>query len=1855
MKNTTINSVSGYGKNRRQWRVCFWLLTALLSVTTGFSQTGTIGIGSGTSTNGLIPINSCYNYNYTQQIVKASEYATGGGISGEITKIRYYYSSGGTTFGNWNEWTVYLGHTTKTEFSANDDWEPVANLTQVYSGAITPVGGNWFEITLSTPFNYDGTSNLIVAVDENLSGFSCTANFGSYSSTSNTGLYYYSDGTNPDPASPPNGTRTSTLARLQFEGSVASCLPPTALSLAGLGTDSADVSWTAETNASGGYEYYYNTSGDTPDASQTASGSVAAGETTANVTGLTPNTMYYVWVRSLCDGSDVSAWSSSISFTTLCTATDLPYYQDAETASTPGVPECITLENVGLGNNWSTTNNPGYGFDGIVFRYQYNSSNPADAWFFTQGLNLTGGVSYRLAYRYGNDSTFYTESLQVAYGTSGTAAAMTNSLADYPEISMSGSEEVFVDFTPATSGVYYIGFNAYSIANQNRLFVDDISVMETPSCEPVVSVSAEAASFESGLITWPASASDPADGYNYYVSTSDEIPTETTVATGSVAAGVTEATVSGLTPNTTYYAWVQAVCSDSDSSPWEGPASFFTGYCTPAPSTMDGDGIVGFLMGTINNETGAEPSYYGDYSAMSTDFPLAATVDFAITYNTGYTYGTKIWVDWNNDTDFDDEGELVYEGLSENDEPTTLEGSFSIPADAAIGAHRVRIGGTDNNSGPSGPCYTGFWGSFEDYTLNVFMPDPPVITEFTPDAYCAVSGDITITGTSLGFASSLEIGGTAIDITSNTDTEIVATVPAGVSGTVSVTTVAGTATTTDEFSVTEPANLTLSGTETTICAGDDSELVTITEGLADFDTFIWSPADGVSGDATNGYVFTATETTTFTLTASQSAGNCEIATDYVVNVNPVPNPVTVVPSSVVACQGSPIMLTAEGGETISAAEYCLPTVGSTGSSGDFIGSFSFADLANNGSDDAASDYTYYSDMTANVVAGQTYDISVDAGGTWGQRFRVWVDFNMDGEFTEDESIFDTTTATTEEVTGTATIPTTAFNGYTRMRVGCRYGATGIGADEACGHTGFGEWEDYNVIVTGGASAVEFVWSPMEGLYSDPAATMPYTGEPAQMVYAKPMADATYTATVTTDLGCPASDSVDIEVIITPAPTGQTDYVFTTAATVADLEATGENIQWYNVAEGGTALAESAELTSGMYYATQTVNGCESQERLAVTVSVPEMDWINLQWPPQLTVVQGETGMVYAQGYREGVTSGAGPGIGVMAWIGVSEANTDPSTWTTWIPMTFNTQVGNNDEFVAAIGDDLEPGTYYYASRFQYLEGPYRYGGYSAEGGSFWDGDMYVSGVLTVNCGTEAPVADAAQSFCYSAIVADLVAEGDMVMWYATAQGGSPLLENVALANGGTYYASQTIGCESEMRTAVTVTINSTAAPTGDAAQVFEAGATVADLMANGEMIMWYDAEVDGNMLSADDALVDGMTYYASQTMNGCESQDMLEVTVTVNEPTMDYVSLQYPGTISILQGQSGMVYVQGYEAGVTPGTGPGVGVSAWVGISSEDTDPSTWTEWVPATFNIQSGNNDEFVASIGSDLEIGTYYYAARFQLEDGPYTYGGYNANGGNTWDGVMYMSGVLEVLCPASTPSASADQIFCQSATVADLSANGEMIQWYMAAEGGEPLAMDATVMDGMTYYASQTMGGCESVTRAAVTAQVVVVEDATGASEQQIEVVDADFATVADIDITGTNVVWYASMEDAMAGDNPLAADAMIEEGATYYAVSTMSGCSSMSPLAVTITSILAGERFDITSFNYYPNPVKDVLVMNYSSEITSVAVFNMLGQEVMNVEPNTTEAKIDMSILADGTYVVQVTAGTVNKTIKVVKKQ
>ena len=72
------------------------------------------------------------------------------------------------------------------------------------------------------------------------------------------------------------------------------------------------------------------------------------------------------------------------------------------------------------------------------------------------------------------------------------------------------------------------------------------------------------------------------------------------------------------------------------------------------------------------------------------------------------------------------------------------------------------------------------------------------------------------------------------------------------------------------------------------------------------------------------------------------------------------------------------------------------------------------------------------------------------------------------------------------------------------------------------------------------------------------------------------------------------------------------------------------------------------------------------------------------------------------------------------------------------------------------------------------------------------------------------------------------------------------------------------------------------APSGLTTQTFSYAASISNLVANGTDIRWYDAPTGGNLLSTIDALTNGSTYYASQTVGGCESHDRLGVRVNVN-------------------------------------------------------------------------------------------------------------------------------------------------------------------------------------------------------------------------------------------------------------------------------------------------------------------------------------------------------------------------------------
>ena len=199
----------------RKYLSFIMLLALMLSMfSVANALTVTLGVGA-TQTSSYLPIYILYGYTDTQQSYAQAQINTAGSIS----KIRFFRQSGGT-FDKCRNWVIYMGHSTRTTFNSNTDWEPVSNLTSVFAGdtfAYFPEAGQRMEIPLDTPFEYNNVDNIIIAIDENTAGYSSTITWGAFASGANTAIYYYNDSTNPNPSSPPAASnRTATIARLQL-------------------------------------------------------------------------------------------------------------------------------------------------------------------------------------------------------------------------------------------------------------------------------------------------------------------------------------------------------------------------------------------------------------------------------------------------------------------------------------------------------------------------------------------------------------------------------------------------------------------------------------------------------------------------------------------------------------------------------------------------------------------------------------------------------------------------------------------------------------------------------------------------------------------------------------------------------------------------------------------------------------------------------------------------------------------------------------------------------------------------------------------------------------------------------------------------------------------------------------------------------------------------------------------------------------------------------------------------------------------------------------------------------------------------------------------------------------------------------------------------------------------------------------------------------------------------------------------------------------------------------------------------------------------------------------------------------
>ena len=361
--------------------------------------------------------------------------------------------------------------------------------------------------------------------------------------------------------------------------------------------------------------------------------------------------------------------------------------------------------------------------------------------------------------------------------------------------------------------------------------------------------------------------------------------------------------------------------------------------------------------------------------------------------------------------------------------------------------------------------------------------------------------------------------------------------------------------------------------------------------------------------------------------------------------------------------------------------------------------------------------------------------------------------------------------------------------------------------------------------------------------------------------------------------------------------------------------------------------------------------------------------------------------------------------------------------------------------------------------------------------------------------------------------------------------------------------------------------------------------------------------------------------------------------------TPDYVNLQFPATITITQGGSDTVYGQVYEAGLTDVApnivGQAPGILAWVGISPEgdNSNPDTWTNWTPATWNAGSvGNNDEYQLTIGANLAPGTYYYATRFTLNGGPFVYGGL----GNFWNATTNPSGVLTITPP---PAPNNDECLAAIALTpgVDFAANPLTTTNIGATTDALVPSCQANIASNVWYSVVVPASGSitiETQANGGMTDSVVVAYSGT---------CDGTLTPVGCDDDGGpagaNNLMSILSLTGQTPGSTLLI---------SVWRYSFAGGGTNGSFVISAYDASLSNASFDDASFVAYPNPVKDMLNLSYSQNISKVQVINLVGQEVITNSLNATQGQIDMSNLPVGTYLVRVTSDEQVKTIKVIKE-
>lgn len=212
----------------------------------------------------------------------------------------------------------------------------------------------------------------------------------------------------------------------------------------------------------------------------------------------------------------------------------------------------------------------------------------------------------------------------------------------------------------------------------------------------------------------------------------------------------------------------------------------------------------------------------------------------------------------------------------------------------------------------------------------------------------------------------------------------------------------------------------------------------------------------------------------------------------------------------------------------------------------------------------------------------------------------------------------------------------------------------------------------------------------------------------------------------------------------------------------------------------------------------------------------------------------------------------------------------------------------------------------------------------------------------------------------------------------------------------------------------------------------------------------------------------------------------------------------------------------------------------------------------------------------------------------------------------------------------------------SVISVTHSGEEVYWYdeevdgTLLGSGSPFTTDILSETTSFWAEAQNQTGLGDICSSAREEIVVVViptpEAPIGESEQEFE----SGQTLADLEITGTNLTWYADGE----GNIELPETTPLVHDTTYYVSQSEEDCEGVF-LEVHVTETLNVLEVNSQSFIIYPNPVQNFLYIESELSIDKIKVYSISGQQVFVKNSNNNQTEWDISQLKPGLYFAEIT--------------